>query len=260
MAANDDSRQKDLEGHSALVTGAGQGLGREIALNLARAGAEVIVTHIRGDGAAQVASEIVERGGKAIGLKLDVSDPAEIEAAVSAAEAWGQCFDILVNCAGGMHPFTPFLEVSESMWDETMGRNFKGCFFLSQHFSRLLVATGRPGRIVNIASTAAFKPDFQLAAYNASKAAVVSLTRSIAVELGRHRILVNAVVPGPVRTANTEWIYSDPAIAAELRRKIPLGAPAEPQDVADAVIFLAGAGANHITGTTLTVDGGFMWR
>ncbi|MCW1383607.1 glucose 1-dehydrogenase [Novosphingobium sp. KCTC 2891] len=249
-----------LAGQSAIVTAAGQGLGRQIALRLANAGAAVIVTHRRIDGARQVADEIIAAGGKALALELDVSHVHQAAATVAAAREWAGSLHALVNCAGGMHPFTPFLEVAEQTFDDTLARNFKGAYFLSQAFARALVADERSGRIVNIASTAAFKPDFQLAAYNASKAALISFTHSVAVELAPHRILVNAVVPGPVRTTNTEWIYDDPTWQAALAKAIPLGAPADPDDVAAAVLFMVSAASGHVTGSTLTVDGGFMWK
>lgn len=246
-----------LEGMGAIVTGAGQGLGRAIAHQLASAGAAVAVTHRRAEGAKIVASEIEMGGGKAIGLELDVTDLAAHSRVVDDVASWAGRVDILVNCAGGMHPFTPFLEVDEATFDATMSRNLKGSFFLCQAFAQKLVAADRPGRIVNIASTAATKPDTQLAAYNASKAALVQFGKSIAVELAPHGILVNTVAPGPVRTTNTEWIYSNPKWQSILKEKVPLGGPAHVDDVAAAVLFLCGPGAKHMTGSTITVDGGF---
>lgn len=247
----------DLAGKTAVVTAAGQGLGRAISLRLADAGAAVVVTHRRGDGADAVAGEIAARGGKASGLELDVTRTQSFDGVLAMAEKLAGVPDILVNCAGGMHPFTPFLEVDEATFDATLNRNLKGAYFLSQRFARNLIAAKQGGRIINIASTAAFKPDYQLAAYNAAKAALIQFTRSIATELARYRILVNAVAPGPVRTTNTEWIYDNPAIAAELKTRVPLGGPAHSDDIAAAVLFLAGDGARHMTGSTITVDGGF---
>lgn len=247
----------DLAGKTAVVTGAGQGLGRAIAIALAHAGAHVAVTHRRADGAMAVAEEITASGGDAIGLELDVTETARYQPVLDAAADWAGGLDILVNCAGGMHPFTPYLEVDEATFDATLARNFKSAFFLSQAFAGMLVKAGRPGRIVNIASTAATKPDMQLAAYNASKAALVQFGKSIAVELAPHAILVNTVAPGPVRTDNTRWIYDNPKWQAVLKDKVPLGGPADAEDVAAAVVFLCGPGARHMTGSTVTVDGGF---
>lgn len=254
------TRTKDLlnlDGMTALVTGAGQGLGRAIAMRLADAGAGVVVTHRRKEGADAVAGEIDAAGGRAIGLELDVTLIASQAEVIDAGTAWGGSVDILVNCAGGMHPFTSFLDVDEATFDATIARNLKGAYFLSQAVARKLVAAKRPGRIVNIASTAATRPDFMLAAYNAAKAALVQFGRSIAVELAPHGILVNTVAPGPVRTTNTEWIYDNPKWQGVLKEKVPLGGPADADDVAAAVLFLCGPGARHMTGSTVTVDGGF---
>lgn len=247
----------DLSGLTALVTGAGQGLGRAIATRLAHAGAAVIVTARRAEDAIVVAEEISRSGGRATGLALDVTDTSAHARIVEEGTTWGGSVDILVNCAGGMHPFTPFLDVDEATFDATLSRNLRGAYFLSQAVARKLVEAGRPGRIVNIASTAATKPDAQLAAYNASKAALVQFGRSIAVELAPYGILVNTVAPGPVRTTNTEWIYDNPKWQKILAEKVPLGGPALADDVAAAVLFLCGSGSRHMTGSTVTVDGGF---
>lgn len=247
----------NLAGRTALVTGAGQGLGKAIAHRLADAGAAVLVTHRHAAGAVAAAEDIVQAGGKAIGVELDITDTSAHERAIDEGYAWSGGVDILINCAGGMHPFTPFLKVDEATFDATLARNLRGAYFLSQAFARRLVAADRPGRIVNIASTAAAKPDFQLAAYNAAKAALVQFGRSIAVELAPHGILVNTVAPGPVRTTNTEWIYDNPAWQDVIKEKVPLGMPARADDVAAAVLFLCGDGARHMTGSTMTVDGGF---
>jgi NAD(P)-dependent dehydrogenase (short-subunit alcohol dehydrogenase family) len=257
MSAINRGAGQDLAGRTALVTGAGQGLGRAIALSLAAAGAAVVVTHRRADGAKAVADEIAGQGGRATGLELDVTDLAAQAHVLEQGAAWGGGVDLLVNCAGGMHPFTPFLEVGEDTFDATLARNFKSAYFLCQAFAKRLVAAGAPGRIVNIASTAAAKPDFQLAAYNSAKAALVQFGRSIAVELAPHGILVNTVAPGPVRTTNTEWIYDNPQWQKVLAQRVPLGGPAQADDVAAAVVFLCGPGSRHMTGSTITVDGGF---
>ncbi|MEJ7926736.1 SDR family NAD(P)-dependent oxidoreductase [Sphingobium sp. AN641] len=248
----------DLTGKTALVTAAGQGLGRAVALRLADAGANIVVSTRRPEPGAAVAEEIRAAGGKAIAVINDVTNLSQIEPALDkATEAFGGV-DILANVAGGIHPFTPFLELDETMWQDTMERNVKGSYFMTQAVAKRLVAAGKPGRIVTIGSTAAFRADDLMSAYNAAKAALVQFTRSVAVELAPHKILVNAVLPGPLRTTNTEWIYDDPKIAAQVAQKVPLGHPADPDDVANAVLFFAGRGAGHNTGTLLVVDGGFL--
>lgn len=257
MSGRSQTELFDLFGKAAVVTAAGQGLGRAIALRLANAGAAVVVTHRRQEGADAVAREIVAQGGRAIGLALDVTRTDIFDDLLDTSANLAGVPTILVNCAGGMHPFTPFLDVDEAVFDATLALNLKGSYFLSQRFARNLIAANRGGRIINIASTAAFKPDYQLAAYNAAKAALIQFTRSIAIELARYEILVNAVAPGPVRTTNTEGIYDNPKVAAQLKTRIPLGGPAQSDDIAAAVLFLAADSARHMTGSTITVDGGF---
>ena len=250
----------DLSGKTAFVTGAAQGLGRAIAFRLADAGANIVVSTRRADAGAEVAEAIRATGAKAINVVNEITDTSHIEPSLDqATEAFGSV-DILVNVAGGMHPFQSFLEVDEETVKSTLDRNLTGNYFLCQAVAKRLIAASREGRIVNIASTASVRPDFQLAAYNASKAALVQFTRSIAIELAPHKIIVNAVVPGPVRTTNTEWIYDDPVWQEAIKQRVPLGHPADPDDVAGAVLFMASKAAAHITGTSLVVDGGFMWN
>lgn len=248
----------DLTGKTAMVTAAGQGLGRGVALRLADAGANVVVSTRRPEPGEAVAEEIRKAGGKAISVITDVTDLSQMEPALDKAkEAFGDV-DILVNVAGGMHPFTRFLDMDEDTWQSTMERNLKGSFFMSQAVARRLVDAGKPGKIVIIGSTAAFRPDDLMSAYNSSKAALVQFTRSIAVELAPYKILVNAVLPGPLRTTNTEYLYDNPEIAALVKEKVPLGGPADVDDVASAVLYFAGKGAGHNTGSMIVVDGGLL--
>lgn len=248
----------DLSGQTAMVTAAGQGLGRAVALRLADAGANVVVSTRRPEPGAAVAEEIRAAGGKALSVINDVTNRSQIEPALDkATEAFGGV-DILVNVAGGMHPFTPFLELDEEMWQATMERNLKGTHFMTRAVAKRLVAAAKPGRIVNIGSTAAFRPDITMSAYNSAKAALAQFTRSIAVELAPYGILVNTVHPGPVRTTNTAHIYDDPEIAEQVRQNVPLGGPVDTDDVACAVLYFAGRGAGRNTGSMLVVDGGYL--
>lgn len=258
LANGPTSAMLDLSGKTALVTAAGQGLGRGVALRLADAGANIVVSTRRPEPGEAVAEEIRAAGGKAISVINDVTDLSQIEPALDkATEAFGG-IDILANVAGGMHPFTPFLELDEAIWQETIERNLKGSYLMTQAVAKRLVAAGNPGRVVTIGSTAAFRPDHLMSAYNSAKAALVQFTRSVAVELAPHKILVNAVLPGPLRTTATEWIYDDPKIAAIVKEKVPLGGPADTDDVASAVLYFAGRGAGHNTGCMLVVDGGYL--
>ena len=253
------ARLFDLTGKTAIVTAAGQGMGHGIARRLAEAGANIVVSHRHAQTAEQVAEELRGLGAQAVTALADITDLDALDRTVETAlKAFGT-IDILVNNAGGMHPFTPFLEVTPETWLATTERNLKGTYFLTQKVARAMIDAGKGGKIVNIASTAAFKPDFQLAAYNAAKSGVVSLARSLCVELAPHGILINTVVPGPIRTTATEVIYEDPAIAKMVRQRVPLGQPGTPEDIGNAVLFCASAASDHMTGGMIVIDGGFMW-
>ena len=249
----------DLSGKTAIVTASGQGLGQGIAYRLADAGANIVVSHKHMDTAEETAAEIRAQGGKAVPVLTDVTNLDQQDDTVRAALREFGGIDILVNVAGGMHPFTPFLEVTPETWLATVERNLKGTYFLTQKVAKTMIAAKKPGKVVNIASTAAFKPDFQLAAYNMAKAGVVSLTHSLCTELAPYNILINTVVPGPVRTTNTEAIYADPAVQKQIELRVALKAPGMPDDIANAVLFCASRAANHMTGGMIVIDGGFMW-
>ena len=259
MTTESIARLFDLGGQTAIVTASGQGMGQAIAYRLAEAGAKVVVSHKHMDTALETAARIRDGGGEAIAVRTDVTDLDALDATVALALETFGAIDILVNNAGGMHPFTPFLEVSPETWQATVERNVMGTYFLTQKVARTMVAAGRPGRIVNIASTAAFKPDYLLAAYNAAKASVVSLARSLCVELAPYDIRINTVVPGPVRTTNTAALYDSREVQEAVVARVPLGAPGHPDDVANAVLFCASPASAFMTGSMIVMDGGYMW-
>ena len=248
-----------LAGHVAFVTGGGSGIGRAVALRLAREGAAVAVADIVGETATETARCIEEAGGRSIALTVDVSSAGEVEDGVArATEALG-LVDLLVNNAGIMG-YRPFLYLTESDWDKTQAVNVKGVFLCSQAVAKRLVAAGRPGSIINISSiTSEVAIEFQ-SHYAASKGAVRMLTRATALELAQHQITVNAVAPGVVETGMTSELLADPAVAEVTLPLIPLGRAAQPEDVAGAVVFLGSDDARYITGTTLVVDGGYLLR
>jgi NAD(P)-dependent dehydrogenase (short-subunit alcohol dehydrogenase family) len=248
----------NLSGKSAIVTGAAQGIGQAIALRLAEAGASVLLAGHNRKGLEQSAAMITATGGKAAWIFADVLNMEDLDKIVqSAMDSFGS-IDILVNCAGGAHPFTPALEVTEETWDKTVDRNLKGSFFLAQKAARQMVAAGNGGRIINIGSIAGLKPDPQLADYNASKAGLAMLTKSLAQEFGQHNILVNTVAPGPIMTPNSAAFYEIPEIQKIISQRTPLGHVGQPEDIANAVLFFAGRAANHVTGSVLVVDGGML--
>ena len=244
----------DLGGRAAIVTGGANGIGREIALRLAAAGAAVLVADRDGAEADAVAGEVEAAGGRAVGRSVDVRDPAGCEALVAVAcEAFGR-LDTLVTSAG-IARSQPFLRTTLELWQETLAVNLTGTFLCCQAATPAMVAAGG-GRIITLASVSGERGGTGRAAYGASKGGVITLTRVMAVELARHNITVNAIAPGPVETPmvaalhtaedRTAWLGSVPA-----RR---YGTPAE---VAAAAVFLASDEASYVTGHVLNVDGGF---
>ena len=204
----------------AIVTGAGSGMGRATSLRLARDGYRVVVAEIEAERAASVAAEI---GEAAIPFAVDVSQADGVEALVAAAlEHFGR-LDAMVANAGVPHG-APFLELDESTWERVLAVNLKGVFLCGQAAARAMVSAGRPGAIVNVASTYAEVTEGGASAYSASKGGVRMLTKSMALELGPHGIRVNAVGPGWIRTGMNP--LDDPAQVAELEPTIPLGVSA----------------------------------
>jgi NAD(P)-dependent dehydrogenase (short-subunit alcohol dehydrogenase family) len=248
----------DLSGKTAIVSASGQGMGQGIAFRLADAGANIVVSHRHMDKAEETAAAIRAEGGKAVAALTDVTNLDQIQETVKIALDSFGAIDILVNNAGGMHPFTPFLDVTPEMFQSTIDRNVTGTYFFTQAVARAMVEAKRPGNIVNIASTASARPDMMVAAYNASKAAVVSLTQSLSVELAPYGILVKAVSPGPIRTTATEGLYADPGISQMISQRILLGAAGVPDDIAAAVLFCCAPASKHMTGSNLVIDGGYV--
>jgi NAD(P)-dependent dehydrogenase (short-subunit alcohol dehydrogenase family) len=236
----------------AIVTGAGSGMGRATAIRLARDGYGVVVAEIDAARAAGVAAEI---GEAAISFAVDVSEAAGVEALLAATvEHFGRLDAMVANA--GVPDGAPFLELDESTWNRVLDVNLKGVFLCGQAAARAMVAAGRPGAIVNVASTYAEVTERGASAYSASKGGVRMLTKSMALELGPHGIRVNAVGPGWIRTGMNP--LDDPAQVAELEPTIPLGRVGLPEDVADVIAFLASEDARYISGQTLFVDGGWL--
>lgn len=244
----------ELAGKIALVTGAGRGIGRAMTLGLAGAGCAVAVADLDGANAEETAAQVRGRGGDAVGLTVDVRDVAAVDAMFAAVQGrWGG-LDILVNDAG-IFPRATVMEVDEATWDAVIGVNLKGTFLCSQRAARIMVAQGRGGRIVSLASRAAFTPYPRGAHYAASKAGIVAFTRALAAELGPHRITVNGIVPGTVNTAMPRLGNTEEQVIAS-GRAMPLGRIAEPEDMVPALLFLCGDGAAYMTGQMLHVNGG----
>ena len=246
-----------LDGKIALVTGAGSGIGKAVALAVAEAGADCVPTELPDKMARlePVCHEIRKMGRRACPLPLRLPDAASIDALVTVAiQSMGRV-DLLVNNAGVNIP-RDALELSEQEWDRVLDVNLKGLFFLSQRVAREMIETGG-SRIVNMASQNGLVGYYKRAAYCSSKAGVVNLTRVLAVEWAKHNITVNAVAPTFILTPLTQSTFDDPVLREDLLKRIPLGRVGQPEDVVGAVVFLASPAADLITGHTLVVDGGW---
>jgi glucose 1-dehydrogenase len=247
------ARQLDIGGRVAMVTGAAQGIGRAVALRLAQEGARLALLDITDAG--ETASAIESGGGEVWQHETDLTDVLSITAAFEELDSrWGSP-TVLVNVAG-VFADLPFLETSAEVYDRVMAVNARGVFFCSQEAARRMAADGG-GRIVNILSTASEQGFALESAYCASKGAALLLTRTMAVELAQFGIQVNGVGPGTVRTAMGGEYLGDGPIAAHELARTPLGRFGEPEDIADAVAFLA-TRASWMTGQVLYVDGGFL--
>ena len=246
-----------LQGNGAIVTGAGGGIGEAIARTFAREGAAVAVVDRQEELARRVAAAIAEGAGKALPLQADVTRAADVDAMVRASLAGLGRVDILVNNVGGYARMRTTWEIEESEWDFIVALNLKSAFLCSKAVIPHMLARKR-GRIVNLSSIVGRSaPTLSAAHYSAAKAGVRGLTWHLARELAPHGITVNAVAPWLTLTERIKKLRSSEVDAA-LKSQTPLGRFAEPQEVADAVLFLASAEAAYVTGVTLDVNGGMV--
>ena len=246
-----------LRGQTAIVTGAGSGNGRGIALRFAEEGAGVVCADVDEAGAHETVAQIEAAGGTAVASVVDVSDRRQVEAMVALAVERFEGVDALVNNAG-VETLVPFLELEEHAWDRIIGVNLKGAFLCGQAVARQMVDTGRAGRIVNITSVNAKIALKGQAHYTASKGGLLMLTKSMALDLAEHGIRVNAIGPGVIETQMTVNSLADPERRAMLLGKVPLGRVGQPRDIANAALFLVSDESDYVTGTTLYVDGGWL--
>ena len=245
-----------LEGRVAVVIGGTSGIGRAIALGLAAAGADVVSTGRRAQQVDEVAGEIEALGRRSLRQPTDLAKREELETLLAKVlEAFGQV-DILVNCAGKIKR-SPTLAVTEAEWEDIFDTNLTGTLRACQVFGPHMIERGY-GRIVNIASLNSFVALNEVAAYAASKAAMVSLTRSLAVEWSKHGVVVNAIAPGVFPTELNSKLLDGTPRGQELRMRTPMGRFGRPEELAGAAVYLASEAASYTNGTTIVVDGGFL--
>jgi glucose 1-dehydrogenase len=243
-----------LEGTVAIVTGAGRGIGRETVRVLAERGATVVAASRTAADLDRLAAELTAKGWQVAAHPCDVALAASVQALVRwTCQRFGDP-DILV-CAHGVGAERPFLELTEQQWDQTLAINLKGCFLVGQAAARAMVAAGRPGRIVFVSATNAFAAEPRTSDYDASKAGLHGLTRSMALELGPHGITVNAVAPGWIHTSMTEPFLTDDLLSG--RQVVnPVGRIGQPADIAKAVAWVVDPASSFVTGAAVPVDGG----
>ena len=247
-----------LKGKVAIVTGGNSGIGRAISLGLAKAGASIAIDYVAHPEATEdLERQIAALGSVAIGVEADISRVDEPQALVHATVAKFGRLDIMVNNAG-VETRTSVLDTTEEQYDKVLAINLKSAFFGTQIAAKQMIAQGNGGRIINITSVHEDWPMPGNTAYCLAKGGMRMLTRTAGVELAPHGICVVGVGPGAVATPINLSTMQDPALLAKLNAAIPLGRMAEPEEIANVVVFLAGDGASYLTATTIFADGGIM--
>jgi len=245
----------DLSGKTAAVSGSGRGIGRAIALALARAGADLVVFSRTEEEFSDTAAAIEAMGRRALALRVDVSKPGDVRNMVEATLGKFGRLDIMVNNAGQSPSYTFTENVEAEDYDAIMNVNIGGTFLCSQRVIPVMKEQGG-GCIINVASLSGLKALYKCSAYSASKGAIVALTRTMALELGRFNIRVNALCPGFVKTKMMEALLVDPKTNTRITSTIPLGRAGEPEEIAPAAVFLASDAARYVTGAVICADGG----
>jgi NAD(P)-dependent dehydrogenase (short-subunit alcohol dehydrogenase family) len=245
-----------LTGKTAIVTGGGGGIGRRVAIAFSEFGAKLIIADIDQKTADLVVSEIKAKGGEAIAIRMDVTNPDEVYEMVNAAvNAFGRV-DILFNNAG-ISIRGPAESFSLDEWNKVIAVNLTGMFICAQGVGKLMIKQGG-GKIINTASVSAKLGHPGNLAYAAAKHGVVGMTKVMAVEWGKYGVSVNCIGPGVIKTPMTMKAFSDPEQYQELARRVPLGRLGEPDDIIGAVVFLASEASNYVTGQTIFIEGGRM--
>lgn len=249
-----------LDGKTVFITGGSRGLGREIALALAEAGADITMAARTAESLARTAADIRALGRKVSTLVADMSDPAACETACQSSLDQAGCFDILVNNIGGRRINVGLEEMPLDQWHQLLDLNLTSTFLCCKHMGGAMIRRGTGGRIINLASINAMVAgrNIQGRHYEAAKAGVLMLTRSLAVDWARHGITVNAICPGIFATEpNRIWAQKNPAIIQAYVETIPMGKLGDPEDLGPLAVYLASDAARYMTGAGLVIDGGY---
>jgi len=246
-----------LEGKVALVTGASRGIGESIAMLLAEAGAEVVLSSRKIEGLEAVKATIERAGGKAHAVACNTGELDQIGHLMGEVKRLCGRLDILVNNAGANPYFGPMVDAEEWAWDKIFNVNLKGPFFMIQHAAKLMKENGG-GAIVNVASVNGVRPAFYQGVYSVSKAGMIAMTQALAKEMASDKIRVNALLPGLTDTKFASAITKDEGIMKQVTQQIPAGRVAVPSEMAGAVLYLVSDAASYVTGSSLVVDGGML--
>lgn len=241
----------------AIVTGSSRGIGRAIALDLAREGADVVINyHRNGEGAKEVAEKISSMGRNTLLIKADISDANSVNTMINETIKEFDRIDILVNNAGIVHK-APMEDLSVEDWDRVMNANLRGAFLCCKYAGKQMIKR-REGNIINISSIAAFQPEINLGAYSVSKAGLIMLTQLLAIEWAKYNIRVNAVCPGPIETQLIREAFDTSDLYEARISGVPIQRFGKPEEVAKLVSFLASNDSSNITGEHIVIDGGSM--
>jgi NAD(P)-dependent dehydrogenase (short-subunit alcohol dehydrogenase family) len=244
-----------LDGKVVMITGASRGIGRAIALRLARAGAKVVVSSRKMENVQVVAKEIESAGGEALACQAHVGRPEDVATLVArTVEAFGRV-DVAINNAATNPHFGPMLTADEGQWDKIFDTNTKGVFRVCKAVVPQMEAQGG-GKIINLSSVAGLRPSPGMGIYGISKAAIIMLTQVLAMELGHANIQVNGIAPGVIKTRFSQMLWQTPQIAEPILARLPINRFGEPEDVAGMALYLASPASDYITGATFLVDGG----
>jgi len=244
-----------LSGKIAIVTGGSRGLGKAIALGLAKSGADVVIADILDKESKETAKEIERMERRSLFVKTDVTKKKDVENMVKKTVEKFERIDVLVNNAG-IYRATPMESAEENEWDKIMDVNLKGQFLCAKSVGEQMIRQ-KSGRIINIASVAGEFAFGQSAAYNSSKAGVILFTKTLAIEWAKHNIQVNAIAPGVFETSMTSGLLKDEGFKGMIRNRVPLGRSGEPNELVGAAIFLASDASSYVTGSVITIDGGW---